>query len=247
MAYRRRRQRSFSGHDRPALDNVDHLSFKYMEMCKMGSSTDSDSEISPRWSDTSTMGYVSSAPESGTSRRALTLTQKPSGRHGGYSLFLDPYDGSSEDSEESSVEVFSRQTRQQGKGVGGGGCRLSGRAQRVVFRPPASVQMKCESDSDALPSLVTDANLPEESAADPAVHGQAMDIELQLDASGTRSVTSCAPHTPRSQTPGSGSSSHRYTDRCSSSLHKRKLGLLGAEALQLEQRKRPCVCAMENE
>ncbi|MED6273457.1 hypothetical protein CHARACLAT_006591, partial [Characodon lateralis] len=69
--------------------------------CMMESSTDSDSEISPRWSDTSTLGCVSSAPESRTSRRAVSLTYKSAGRHACCSLFLDPYDGSSEDSDES--------------------------------------------------------------------------------------------------------------------------------------------------
>ncbi|XP_044022537.1 uncharacterized protein LOC122861753 isoform X2 [Siniperca chuatsi] len=141
MAYRRRRQLSLPDHsDRYAPNNMDQLSFKYM-MCKVESSTDSDSEISPRWSDTSTMGCVSSAPESGTFRR--TLPHKPAGRHGCYSLFLDPYDGSSEDSDESNVDVgiSSRRTRQQGKG-GGGTCRFSGRSRRVILHHPASVALR---------------------------------------------------------------------------------------------------------
>nr|XP_046267906.1 uncharacterized protein LOC124071434 isoform X2 [Scatophagus argus] len=170
MAYRRRRQLALPDqNDRHAPNNVDQLAFKYMEMCKVESSTDSDSEISPRWSDTSTMGCVSSAPENGTFRQTLPLTRKPAGRHGCQSLFLDPYDGSSEDSDESNVDVgvSSRRARQQGKG--GGGCRFSGRSRRYIIHHPASfrevlkngmrdsvteqqpllgVQMKCGSDSD---------------------------------------------------------------------------------------------------
>ncbi|XP_071353909.1 uncharacterized protein [Trachinotus anak] len=140
MACRRRRQRSLPGHnERHVPNNVDQLAFKYM-MCKVESSTDSDSEISPRWSDTSTMGCASSAPDRGTLRRTLPL--KPAARHGCYSLFLDPYDGSSEDSEESNTDAgVSRRTRQQGQG-GGGGCRFSGRTRRFILHHPASVALR---------------------------------------------------------------------------------------------------------
>nr|XP_023011356.2 uncharacterized protein LOC101465503 isoform X2 [Maylandia zebra] len=174
MAHRRRRtQRPLpDSTDRQAPSSMDQLTLNYM-MCNMESSTDSDSEISPRWSDTSTMGCVSSAPESGASRRALPLTLKPAERHGCYSLDLDPYDGSSEDSDESNVNVSSRQSRQQAKGGEKGGCRLSGRSRRCICNHSASValregtkndkrdclreqpnlldvQMKCGSDSDRL-------------------------------------------------------------------------------------------------
>ncbi|XP_078133113.1 uncharacterized protein LOC144534888 isoform X1 [Sander vitreus] len=174
MAYRRRRRQILlpDHRNRHVPNNMDQLAFKYMEMYKVESSTDSDSEISPRWSDTSTMGCVSSTPESGTFHRTLPLTHKPVGRHGCYSLFLDPYDGSSEDSDKSNIDVgvSSRRTRQQGKS-GGGGCRFSGRSRRFSLHHPASVslrevvkngkrdpvtvqqhlldvQMKCESDSE---------------------------------------------------------------------------------------------------
>ncbi|KAM4543211.1 uncharacterized protein PAE49_019625 [Odontesthes bonariensis] len=145
MACRRGRQRSRTDHsERHIPDNVDQLTFKYMEMCKMESSTDSDSEISPRWSDTSTLGCVSTAPGRGTLRRGVPLTFKPAGRQGCYSLFLDPYDGSSEESEESNTEVgvSSRQTRQQSKGGGGGGGRLSGRRRRINSHYPATVALR---------------------------------------------------------------------------------------------------------
>lgn len=118
-------------------------------------------------------GCASSTPESGTFRRALPLTRTPAGRHGCYSLvstlsnlpafchksillfyifmneciclqFLDPYDGSSEDSDESNLDVgvTSRKTRQQGKSGGGGGCRFLGRRRRFLFHHPASVALR---------------------------------------------------------------------------------------------------------
>ncbi|KAM3594803.1 uncharacterized protein V6R79_014440 [Siganus canaliculatus] len=150
---------------------MDQLAFRYMEMCKVESSTDSDSEISPRWSDTSTMGCVSSTPESGTFKWTLPSIRKPAGRRGSYSVFLDPYDGSSEDSDESTVNVgvSSRRTRQQGEGLRGGGCQFPGRGGRFILQHPVSfrdvvktglsdhvmeqqhvvdVQMKCGSDSE---------------------------------------------------------------------------------------------------
>ncbi|CAL9687078.1 unnamed protein product [Knipowitschia caucasica] len=104
MACRRRRHADPRGRCVPS--SVDHLSFKYM-MCKVESSTDSESEISPRWSDTSTMGCVSSAAESDSVPRSLPLLPRPSCRVPAHSLFLDPYDGSSEDSD-ASMDVQSR-------------------------------------------------------------------------------------------------------------------------------------------
>ncbi|XP_069007918.1 uncharacterized protein [Embiotoca jacksoni] len=215
---------------------MDHLTFKYMEMCKVESSTDSDSEISPRWSDTSTMGCVSSAPESGTSQRPLLLTHKPAGRHCCYSLFLDPYDGSSEDSDESHVDVgvSGRQTRPQGK-CGGGGCRLSGRSRRLILHHPASValrevvkngkrdsvmkqqhlldvEMKCKSGSD-IDTLSSHSdrggcvNHAERRVTDLTAHTQTMDMELQLDDSRLDVTSSITPRTPGLLTPVEGSSS----------------------------------------
>ncbi|XP_022606906.1 uncharacterized protein LOC111226094 [Seriola dumerili] len=285
MACRRRRQRSLPGHsERHIPNNVDQLAFKYMEMCKMESSTDTDSEISPRWSDTSTMGCVSSAPERGTLRRTLSL--KPAARHGCYSLFMDPYDGSSEDSDDSNIDFgVSRRTRHQGQG--GGGCRFSGRSRRFILHNPASVAlrevmkngmrdpvteqqhlldlpMKCGSDSelwvcelDTLPSHSDKdscRDLTAEMANDSTMHPQTMDIELQLDDSGLHATRSSTPHTSGPLTPVGGSSSWMLdssTERSPSpynlrSLYKRKLGLPGAEVVELAQRKRQCVVNMED-
>ncbi|TKS86730.1 hypothetical protein D9C73_020849 [Collichthys lucidus] len=139
--------------------------------------------------------------------------------------FLDPYDGSSEDSDESNVNVgvSSRRTRQQGKGGGGGGCRFSGRSRRFSLHHPASlrevvkhgmrdpateqehlldVQMKCGSDSelwvcerDILPSHSDRDGLKEENANDSTMHTQTMDIELHSQ------FTDSGLHTTKSSTP----------------------------------------------
>ncbi|KAM9708569.1 uncharacterized protein ACNS7B_000828 [Menidia menidia] len=141
MACRRGRPRSRAdqseGH---TPSNMDQLTFKYMEMCKVETSSDSDSEISPRWSDTSILGSVSRAPGRGPSRRAFPLTYKSTGRQACYSLLLDPYDGSSEDSDKSNIDVSSRQTRHQSKG--GGGCRLPSQRRRFISHHPASVALR---------------------------------------------------------------------------------------------------------
>ncbi|XP_040917045.1 uncharacterized protein LOC121197483 isoform X2 [Toxotes jaculatrix] len=255
MACRRRRQHSLPDYsDRP--NNMDQLAFKYM-------------------------GCVSSAPECGTLRRTLPL--KPAARHGCYSLFLDPYDGSSEDSDESNIDVgVSRRTRQQGRG---GGCRFSGRSRKFILHHPASValrevmkngmrdpvteqqhvlddQMKCGSDSEL---WVCDLNtLPSHNDKDACrdrtleipneTQAQTMDIELPLDDSGLHATRSSTPHTPGPLTPvgGSspwmlGSSSERSPSPCHlRSLYKRKLGLAGAEVVELGQRKKQCVVNVED-
>ncbi|KAG8013297.1 hypothetical protein GBF38_021594 [Nibea albiflora] len=219
-------------------------------MCKVESSTDSDSEISPRWSDTSTM-------------------------------CLDPYDGSSEDSDESNVNVgvSGRRTRQQGKG-GGGGCRFSGRSRRFSLHHSASlrevvkhgmreavteqehlldVQMKCGSDSelwvcerDILPS-----HSVRENTDDLRMHTQSMDIELhsQFTDSGLHTTKSSTPQTSGPVTPVEEGSSHMLdtsSERSTSpgdlvSLYKRKLGVPAGEVVELGQRKRQCVVNMEEE
>ncbi|XP_077587232.1 uncharacterized protein LOC144206254 [Stigmatopora nigra] len=118
MVNRRRRPRSIPG---PLIDQtstVEQLAFKYKEMCKVESSTDSDSENCPRSSDTTTMECVSSVPESDSLSMASPLRHGAAGRRGFYSMFLDPYDGSSEDSDDIITDsgATSRRTRQHGKG-----------------------------------------------------------------------------------------------------------------------------------
>ncbi|KAA8582077.1 hypothetical protein FQN60_008817 [Etheostoma spectabile] len=250
---RRRRQILLPDHrNRHVPNNVDQLAFKYMEMCKVESSTDSDSEISPRWSDTSTM-------------------------------FLDPYDGSSEDSDKSNIDVgvSSRRTRQQGKS-GGGGCRFSGRSRRFTLHHPATVslrdvvkngkqdpvtgqqhlldvQMKCESDSelDILSPHSDRDGLTEEMANDSTMHTQTTDIELhcQFDESDFHATRFSTLHTPGPVTSVGGSwsqmldsSSERPPCPCDlRSLSKRKMCSPGADVVELGQRKRQCVVNMEDE
>ncbi|XP_041827623.1 uncharacterized protein LOC121631055 isoform X2 [Melanotaenia boesemani] len=159
MACRRGRQRLLPDCTiRHVPNSMDQLTSKYM-MCKMESSTDSDSEVSPRWSDTSTLGCVSSASEHETLRQSVSLTYKSAGRHASYSLFLDPYDGSSEDSDESNTDAgfFSRQTRQQSKG--GGGCRLLNQRKRFITHYPVPIrEMVRDSVIDQQPTLFKDSN-----------------------------------------------------------------------------------------
>ncbi|XP_029937918.1 uncharacterized protein LOC115380827 isoform X2 [Myripristis murdjan] len=230
MASRRRRQHSLPGHSyRHATNNVDQLALKYM-MCKVESSTDSESEISPRWSDTSTMGCMSSTPESGSCQRRLP--HKPVGRHPCYSLFLDPYDGSSEDSDESGVAagVPSRRLRQQAAG----GSRLSGRSRRFILHHTASsalrevgkngvrdpvsehqhltdIKMKSGSESELWAHELDTVSSPHDRGGckvsvgdmlvDSETQAQSVDPEGQLDDSGVHTTRSSTPHTPGSLTP----------------------------------------------
>ncbi|KAG1952297.1 hypothetical protein F2P79_010229 [Pimephales promelas] len=108
-------------------DAVGRLAFKYMEMCKVDSSSDSESDTSPRWSDVSTKGWDNSAPES---REAPEKLQK------NYQQCLDPYDGSSEDSGSSDGGVQKRRPR--------GPVR-----RRAGIRDHPDVLMRSSSDSDS--------------------------------------------------------------------------------------------------
>ncbi|XP_028994390.1 uncharacterized protein LOC114848229 isoform X2 [Betta splendens] len=268
MAWRRRRPRSLPDNsNRPVPNNMDHLAFKYM-MCKVDTDSDSDSEISPRWSDTSSMGCVSRVPRRGILRR--TLPPKTAARHG-CSSFLDPYDGSSEDSDDAGV---SRQTKQQGRGSGAGGWS-SGRGRRSVPPHPASiglrqeirdpvaehhlhldVPMTCGSDSEVwvceLDSLSTHNDIMDGgrdvtvAANGSTMQTQTTGIELQLDDAAHHTFGPLAPvrgNLPQLQD----SSSERSVSPCNlTSIYKRKLGLPGADVGELGQRKRQCV-DMEDE
>ncbi|XP_036006458.1 uncharacterized protein LOC110368844 isoform X2 [Fundulus heteroclitus] len=215
-------------------------------MCKMDSSTDSDSEISPRWSDTSTLGCVSSAAEGRTSGRAVPLAHRSAGRHGCCSVFLDPYDGSSEDSDESRGGT-SRQTRHLVKGGGGGwrrlllhhaasltvsetgtnGTRDSLRRRSKVQADAGEARMKCAGCR----------RTPEETKD---VH--AMDVEAPPDAA-------------RCCTPGHDASEERtptqtLSSGCQRSLRppcKRKEPPPPPPGPEAEPRKRQCVENMEDE
>ncbi|XP_051723904.1 uncharacterized protein LOC127498521 [Ctenopharyngodon idella] len=121
-------------------DVVGRLAFKYMEMCKVDSSSDSESDTNPRWSDVSSKGCESSAPEN---REAPKKLQK------NYQQCLDPYDGSSEDSGSSDDGV--KKQRHGGLRIKGTGRRSSVNPQmrRAGTRPDdPDVQMRSSSDSE---------------------------------------------------------------------------------------------------
>ncbi|XP_077476941.1 uncharacterized protein LOC144089714 [Stigmatopora argus] len=168
MVYRRRRSRSIPG-PIDQTSTVEQLAFKYKEMCKVESSTDSDSEISPRGSDSNTMECVSSVPESDSVSPALPLRHGAAGRRGFYSMFLDPYDGSSEDSDDivTNPGAASRRTRQHGKGD----------AAREQECHRLDVHMKCVDPSPVWTSKHS-KELTGAQAADievcPRLHGDAM-------------------------------------------------------------------------
>ncbi|XP_016398753.1 uncharacterized protein LOC107732034 isoform X2 [Sinocyclocheilus rhinocerous] len=120
-------------------DAVGRLAFRYM-MCKVDSSSDSESESNPRWSDVSSKGCESSTPEA------------PQKLQQNYQQCLDPYDGSSEDS--GSSAEGSRKQRP-------GGFRTKGTGRRLTFNPASAlrdetpadlhrvdVQMRSSSDSE---------------------------------------------------------------------------------------------------
>ncbi|XP_077077844.1 uncharacterized protein LOC143731069 isoform X2 [Siphateles boraxobius] len=106
-------------------DVVGRLAFKYM-MCTVDSSSDSETDTNPRWSDVSTKGWENSAPES---REAPERLQK------NYQQCLDPYDGSSEDSGSSDGGVPKRRPR--------GPVR-----RRAGIRDHPDVLMRSSSDSE---------------------------------------------------------------------------------------------------
>ncbi|KAJ8341660.1 hypothetical protein SKAU_G00339510 [Synaphobranchus kaupii] len=240
---------------------VDRLAFKYMEMCKVESSTDSESDTSPRWSDTSTKGCVSSTPESQTARKTLTFVPKP----GRYQLpSLDPYDGSSEDSGSSKCGP---------KGQRQGGCRMRSRGRRGTVNtatfsrdmgkcgaqastpaaPAPDIQMRSLSDSEIRTvdlSLLSPRGHKEhmkEMTIDSGMH-----TESSLCTPGVFSYVGVTPvRLPESPSHRSQTGSHRLHPKSPNSptplksLPKRKSCFPGAEAGERGLRKRQCVVEME--
>ncbi|KAL2098694.1 hypothetical protein ACEWY4_005174 [Coilia grayii] len=99
-------------------DRVDILTLRYKEMCKMDSSSDSETDASPRWSDTSSKGNASGASERKAAQKLPSVVHKPTGWH---NVRIDPYDGSSEDSCTSAND--SRRPKK-------GSCRFWGKCRR---------------------------------------------------------------------------------------------------------------------
>ncbi|XP_035266360.1 uncharacterized protein LOC118223648 isoform X2 [Anguilla anguilla] len=238
---------------------VDRLAFKYM-MCKVESSTDSESDTSPRWSDTSTKGCVSNTSESRT-HKMLTFVPKP----GRYQLpSLDPYDGSSEDSGSSKCGP---------KGQRQGGCRMRSRGRRGTANaatfsrevgkcgaqastptlPAPDVQMRSSSDSEirkADHGLLSPKGHKEhmkEMAIDSGMH-----TESSLCTPGVFAYVGVTPvRLPESPSHKSQAGSHRLHPKSPNSptplksLPKRKSCFPGAEAGERGPRKRQCVVDME--
>ncbi|MED6249649.1 hypothetical protein ATANTOWER_017512 [Ataeniobius toweri] len=117
----------------------------------------------------SCMGCVSSAPESRTSRRAVSLTYKSAGRHACCSLFLDPYDGSSEDSDESNSGT-SRQMRHHHGNGGGGGYSLSGQRRQLFLHHSASLTV-----SEMVTNSMRDSSIHHQSV----VHKDANEVQMK--------------------------------------------------------------------
>ncbi|XP_024126564.1 uncharacterized protein LOC112145505 isoform X2 [Oryzias melastigma] len=238
--------------DRHASSNVDQLTVKYMEMCKVGSSTDSDSEISSRWPETSVVACPRSATEPETSQQIHT---KPSRSCVCYSLLLDPYDGSSEDSE-SNIEVSSRKTRQRRNG--GAGFPFSSQRRRSALnqremlrnemRDGSDVQMKYHTDSDlwdceldTSPCHIDSIDckmITEESESHSLQHIYSMDTECQLGDSGLYGSRSSTPITPAVSS--SAESSCKFK-----SLWKRKVNFSAVEVVDSRPSKKQCVTTEE--
>ncbi|KAJ7989273.1 hypothetical protein DPEC_G00317770 [Dallia pectoralis] len=250
MMSTRRQQHSGNPDDslvRSCPGSLDKLAFKYMDMCKVVSSTESESDVSPLWSDTSTMGCVSSAESCRPLRKTLTCSHKPIGRYLHHSTSVDPYDGSSEDSDESMC----------GPGrVRQSNCRHWGRTQKRPVHHPAvnlqevirsgglspgptelhlvDVQMRSMSDSERWTCNNLDSPLPWNH-----LRWEGPVAETPPDVAAETSARAV-------QMPG----------RCSESpaplsLFKRKLSLPGVEIVEAEtlqefsHRKRQCYTKME--
>ncbi|KAK0139761.1 hypothetical protein N1851_023334 [Merluccius polli] len=174
--------------------SVEKLAFKYMELCKLESSTDSESDISLRSSDTSTMALVStSRPDRRPLQKSmLSLSHKGGGRLPCYCRFLDPYDGSSEDSDESSsapAGVLGRRPRQQH----GGACsHLLCRGRRFVtlLQPPASVPAEVTKREPRAPTAPT-------STPGPLLLQHPADVQMDSDGSSSEPWVR-GPDAPRS-------------------------------------------------
>lgn len=221
MAWTRRKQLGSCRRHVPN-NSLEQLASQYMELCNVDSSSGSESEVSPRWSDTSPMECGSSASETRSGPRTRPVGPKAASRHDCHSMFLDPYDGSSEDSDVCMEEQSHRRTTQGRKSTG---CWCSARNRRLYFPPP--------------PDLIS-------SIYSPAPCGRPSDLQEDQEAFTDDSVLEGGVHLkPGWSHMKVDSSSERSPSP--SNLHKRKLGLpFGADLLELGQKKlRQCVFSLE--
>ncbi|XP_056623371.1 uncharacterized protein LOC130436601 isoform X1 [Triplophysa dalaica] len=223
-------------------DVVGRLAFKYMEMCKVDSSSDSESETNPRWSDLSNKGLENWA--------ACTKLRRLSGQN--YQQCLDPYDGSSEDSSNSWNKGPKRQRHS--------GLRVKGRGRRSAInalcprREPTQneltdvchhgdVQMRSSSDTE--PSFCSPCRPVTRLKVDLSDSGFNTRSSLNSPAlpSGTDTVERSSERVQL------GSSASRSPD-CSSfhaAFSKRKFFPPSGDTDEGMQRKRPCISDMEVE
>ncbi|XP_055027527.2 uncharacterized protein [Misgurnus anguillicaudatus] len=225
-------------------DVVCRLAFKYM-MCKVDSSSDSESETNPRWSDVSSkQGFE----ENWAACKKLQRLSRVN-----YQQCLDPYDGSSEDSSNSSNKGPKRQRHN--------GLRMKGRGRRsAVNLPCARREMKeVGTQEDLAEEEVTmrsssDSEL-EVSFCSPCRAVTCLKVELSESGFNSRSslnspvVPSGTETTDTRIQLGSSQISPRSPE--SPSFHvafsKRKFFPPSGDCDEGMQRKRPCISDMEVE
>ncbi|XP_007258965.3 uncharacterized protein LOC103042329 [Astyanax mexicanus] len=216
---------------------VDRLAFKYMEMCKVDSTSDSESDTSPRWSDASSKSF-----QGGTGLKRPTLPQKPFGRH--YQQTLDPYDGSSEDSA-SSADGAKRQKR--------GGFRVKGRScSRMAANPLPSHEVRRPGLRDSVPVIqFGDIHMRSSSDSELKVISHR---DFQYSPRNYTSTRMADNHPPlHSANPFCTGTSFQLTDRLLSSpthtgaLSKRKMFCPFDDGGEYMHRKKQCTTQMETE
>ncbi|XP_018962511.1 lisH domain-containing protein C1711.05-like isoform X1 [Cyprinus carpio] len=202
-------------------DVVGRLAFKYMEMCKVDSSSDSESESNPRGSDVSSKGCDSSAPE------APQTLQRFTGQH---QQSLDPYDGSSEDSG-SSAEGSKKQRLGGFRAKGTG--RRSAPGEVRARSGAADVQMRSSSDSEQ--------ETPDQGLCSPCKSLMCVKADLSDSGFNTRSSLN-SPAVPSARDTPSPDSPALHA-----AFSKRKFFPPPGDADDGMQRKRQCISDMEVE
>ncbi|XP_039597076.1 uncharacterized protein LOC120518368 isoform X2 [Polypterus senegalus] len=170
------------------METVERLAFRCMEKCKVESSTDSDSDMSPE-------AGVSSTSESGTGRSRVGPWH--SARKSTWPS-LDPYDGSSENSSDSSDCSLGSQQVLSGAGqldvpIDTAAVMELGHFEKDL---QADVHMRSFSDSEVPPVSVLQLEGPLEKLHDSGIHSElsfSTIIGSTESPSGTMKVESCRP------------------------------------------------------
>ncbi|XP_058844127.1 uncharacterized protein LOC117422704 isoform X1 [Acipenser ruthenus] len=215
-------------------ESVERLAFKYMEKCKVESSTDSDSDTSPE-------GCASSTSESGAAKKG------PVSR---YSLpSLDPYDGCSEDSSDlSDCSLRSRQpiTSNPPRGVPStekesfpkdpgkcGAACVKLHAAGSKASPPTDVHMRSSSDSETTASR----SLKRE-----PLWQRAVDSGILTESPGQCAYVSRT----LARLPESPTYRARHSPPAPDSMPKRKLGFPGPDTAERVHKKKQRVVTLED-